>query len=453
MVWNVSNLYGQQEDPSNLRLEVKVRKDKLLLGEPIELTFTVTNEGSQEVVLQGVFDYSAGYLQIFLNSTGTTNEGIEHKWEYIPPFRYATIHGSIKLEPEKSLSQRVILLYSHVKLSYVLSQLGLYRIMAKYRFRIEGERKELISNVLSIEVLKPQGNNARALALWKDVEVFDAVQQYSGTIGAINRLKQLISTYPNSVYTQYARTTLKSLKDFVVNNPDSLYSKQEDIRRALLEWNEEEIQASPSTAQDTAPEYYELSRTSEEVGGFQMRVQWKEKYTLGEEMKLKVAITNVSDKALPFSRKKCVEDIRIALTDAEGRNLEMTDFGKKAYDETRCMGAHGTDWSPGDSGEWTFNLAAYYVIDKPGKYTAAVTRWVMGVSPPHGLVVSGIPVVVVSEDAYPVPEKPEKWVSETETDTGPGGNWLLPGLIVMAVVLAGALALLVLCRKGRSTDL
>jgi hypothetical protein len=249
VAWGSSGLFGQQQEEYHLRLKVETPKDNLLVGEPVELTFTLTNGGGQEVVLEGVFDYSAGYLQVFSDSTGMTDKLTERKWEYIFPSRHTTMFGSHKIRPGQSISHQAILLYDVKKKSYVLPQPGLYRIMAKFRFRIEGERKELVSNVLSIEVLEPQGNNAKALALWNDVEVFDAVQQFSGKLGTINRLKQLISIYPNSVYSQYARTTLKSLKDFVVNNPDSLYSKQENIRRALLEWNEEEA----STPRDETP--------------------------------------------------------------------------------------------------------------------------------------------------------------------------------------------------------
>jgi hypothetical protein len=219
------------------------------------------------------------------------------------------------------------------------------------------------------------------------------------------------------------------------------------------------ILATPSWAQQPNLEDYQLSKTSKEVGGFQMRVEWKEKYTLGEKICLKITITNISDKNLPFDSRKWGDEIRISLTDGKGERVRMTEYGTRMLDPDpiSMMGVHGTDWHPGQLGEWTRNLASYYVIQKPGRYVATIARWLRTApSPPYNVVVRDIPIVVVDKRGQTVNEQPEKQEPEEEKPKSlpsqaqrmeEATDWLLPGLIVAGVILAGLVLFLLLRRK------
>lgn len=81
------------------------------------------------------------------------------------------------------------------------------------------------------------------------------------------------------------------------------------------------------------PEDEFLSKVSNILGGFQMRVEWRKQYRLGEDLMLKIITTNVSDKTLYWYVLHGVDQVWVTATDSEGKPVMKTDWWKQVEEE------------------------------------------------------------------------------------------------------------------------
>lgn len=154
----------QEQKPS---FNISLNKTNYFVGEPIEITFNLTNQSSKTI--KGIFPLGFEYINpdVFYNNNArgfiryisrTISPGFAREYGFLPE----------KLLSGQSKSITETLIYSTHPGSLVLSAAGQYQFQAKYAYLPDGKGTKLESNIVTITVTELPSIYLKKLESWKD---------------------------------------------------------------------------------------------------------------------------------------------------------------------------------------------------------------------------------------------------------------------------------------------
>jgi hypothetical protein len=229
--WSVVGFTNSQTETQGLSFKAKVGKESYVLGEPIQVEFVFSNEGSTPLAIFGG-GVETGALKVFIASSqdGEYKEYFASGW--------GRKHGvEISIEPKQSYKYQATILWngkpnvSHlnenaarevlkgkITTEYALPAPGVYFIkgvsyVSENAKKIESEPAQIVINEPVGDDLKVwnriKGNREIAQLLQKDS--FDTGKDEE-KIKLIEEVEEIIQKHPNSLYSDYLKPSLEKSK-------------------------------------------------------------------------------------------------------------------------------------------------------------------------------------------------------------------------------------------------
>lgn len=195
-------------DPKQLKLELAAAKAGHFVGEPLDLTFTLTNlsAGPQKG------NFCMG-LELYNPEVWYRREGQPKFLLFVGNFPAAADRfchpEELPAQGRKSVGER--LLYASNPAGLLLREPGTYEFQAKFKLN-DAEGTTLESNVVSVEV-RP-APDAEALASWNDPELLDFLQGNEGYVpegkvkAGMGKAVGFLRGHGGSIYAAAARKGL-----------------------------------------------------------------------------------------------------------------------------------------------------------------------------------------------------------------------------------------------------
>jgi hypothetical protein len=215
-----------------LKLELAAAQPAQFVGEPVDLTFTLTNVSDE--VVKGSLCMGLG---LYNPEVWYRAKGAEKFMLYVGNFPAAADYlcPPEELAPHAGKSQAGRLLYAVNPGSLVLREPGAYEFQARFKLN-DGYGTTLESNVVSVEVRTPPDSEKGMLAQWSDPELLDFVQ---GNVGYATKSKReaglrkaakFLEEHEGSVYAAAAR---QGLLDYL--EPRARAKRLTDEEQAIYE--------------------------------------------------------------------------------------------------------------------------------------------------------------------------------------------------------------------------
>ena len=218
-----SFVYLQTSSKSNLKLIVSFPKEIYKLGEPINPTFELRNEGGEPIVLWDKFGVETGFLRVLSIKDGKKIVGFGNsRWGVLDSLNKTFI------QPNETKTATAGILWhngSKGEPEFSLTEAGDYYFKIKYSaFLKEGGQHptELESEQVKITVEEPQGEDLEVWNKIKDDGDFAyfiqegeiLIPDYKPKERAEFELKveNIINQYPNSFYVQSLNQSLEKFK-------------------------------------------------------------------------------------------------------------------------------------------------------------------------------------------------------------------------------------------------
>ena len=223
----------QSNSAQKFKLTVNSSKTTYNLGETIDLSFSLRNEGNDSVRVGNYFDVKDGYLKIWISQDGITfKEYSNSKWGIAD-----VIRGSIILSPNESIETSTEILWNFVPdaannsrlpetqiaNNYAFSTKGKYFLKVKYLTHSSDKITEIESEPIQVTVTEPVGEDLEVWNRIKDNGDFAYfIQESDFRIPSYKTqerakfqkaVEQLINHFPNSFYAQSLRRSLAKFKD------------------------------------------------------------------------------------------------------------------------------------------------------------------------------------------------------------------------------------------------
>jgi len=215
--------YMQSNSTGKLKLTVDSSKKIYKLGEVINLSFNLKNEGSETVFLLDIFGTGSGYLNIDISQNGEDYKRFQHpRWGKLD-----SCCSKITLEPNKSSEASGKISWIWVKQNvpgYTFSNPGIYYLKASYTTMIDGKKDRLFleSEPIQITIEEPTGEDLEVWNKIKDNGDFAYfIQEGSYRIPNYKpeerakfqqEIENIINQYPNSFYAQSLQQSLDKFK-------------------------------------------------------------------------------------------------------------------------------------------------------------------------------------------------------------------------------------------------
>jgi hypothetical protein len=203
-----------------LRLEVVPEKTILLPGEPVTMTFIVTNQSASPFKTHEI-NIGRGDIQLLSSYESGPYKRYRGDWGFVD-----TLRGELTLGPGEQMTEEATVHFNHVRFNtvethYAFPNPGTYTLKATFDYGIN--RQQLVEGgPIQLHVKEPKGADAAVWARIKedrDVAYFiyergGAFVDSDGTPGRIQgervvrTLHEILSKHPNSTYTAYIEPAL-----------------------------------------------------------------------------------------------------------------------------------------------------------------------------------------------------------------------------------------------------
>jgi len=242
----------------NFSITITPMKNIFLCGEPVRIELNRTNLSS-DILYLSKFEFSS---EVYLSKDKVSFEPLQLSNPYIIPFIMPPegAKTTVDLLPGESWKTTRILLAKYIKkktppaemeyiMEYIFFKPGRYYLKVKEihgvkigesKYEIGGiERKEnkyrnieIESNIATIEIKEPQGNDSLVWEKIKSPEFAEFLQlgyvlEKAKESEVIKTLKQIIETYPASTYTPYIK---EALIKYYRTKPDKTPEEKEYLK-------------------------------------------------------------------------------------------------------------------------------------------------------------------------------------------------------------------------------
>ena len=230
IVFPIRHVLGKSEPPPTMDLSIQLPRAKIIVCEPLWVSFELKNLGQKPVKVQSDLSLRGGAISLeiafekggFIKfykpgeyfSDHTLSEDVVYNFE--PIQKDESLVGSewvlFNMAPTE------INLHPMMKPSknrgFVFKTPGHYRLKAVYERK--GIRVE--SKTISIEVEALPKDEEEAFKLWCRPEIGETVQGGMGPAAIYTDLKQIVEKYPKSIYTAFSALALA--EHFFKDNDD-----------------------------------------------------------------------------------------------------------------------------------------------------------------------------------------------------------------------------------------
>jgi len=192
-----------------LRLELSAPKAAYLVGEPLDLTFTLRNLSADP--FKGSFCVGLEHYnpEVWYGKRG------RNFLLFVGNFPAAadTVCAPQELAPNGSRTLTERLLYASSPAGLLLRDAGTYELKARFKLN-DAEGTSLESNVVGVEARPAPDSEAEALASWSDPEMLDFLQGNEGYVpetkvrAGMEKAVNFLRVHGGSVYAPAARTGL-----------------------------------------------------------------------------------------------------------------------------------------------------------------------------------------------------------------------------------------------------
>jgi hypothetical protein len=212
------NITTQQEASPNLKrlsLVAAAEKSSYIVGEPVDLTFSLSNVSDKTV--EGNFCFGVDHY----NPEVWYGKETQKPLLYVGNFPVAEDITCLprELSPHASKSSSARLLYAVNPGWLILREPGVYEFQLKYKLS-DGDGTKIVSNVVQIKVEAAPESEKEALRQWSDPELLDFVQGNAGFApGAKVRdgFKKASTFYDAHGDSLYAKAARKGLLDYLTS--------------------------------------------------------------------------------------------------------------------------------------------------------------------------------------------------------------------------------------------
>lgn len=215
--------YTQSSLTQKLKLTVSSSKNKYKLGEIVDLSFNLRNEGNETISFSDVFGTGTGFLHLKISQDGINFRDFSHpRWGKVDVGGAKTL-----LRSEESAKASTTLLWEWAKQdvpSFTFFNPGIYYVKANYRLSIDNAEESVLleSQPLEITIEEPTGEDLQIWNIIKgDGEFAYFIQENDFRIPKYkteerakfqNKVEQIIRQYPNSFYTHSLQQCLDKFK-------------------------------------------------------------------------------------------------------------------------------------------------------------------------------------------------------------------------------------------------
>lgn len=214
--------YVQTVSDQPLRLSLRSDKVNYNLGEPIQFSFELSNEGKDTLILQDVFGTATGNLHLEISTNDRDFVGFDN-----PLWGRIDTVGETLIDPNRSFEALGKVLWVVSKdgdPGFRLTKPGDYFIRARYSVWLNGkqEPKNITSERIKITVDEPIGED---LEVWNKIRVngnfayfiCEADVRIPGYKSEertkfLQEVEQILTDYPNSFYSQSLRQSLDKFR-------------------------------------------------------------------------------------------------------------------------------------------------------------------------------------------------------------------------------------------------
>ena len=218
----------QSSGDAPVKMKISVQKEAFLVGEPILINCEFTNVSNESISFlpKKAIDF------VFIGFRITRPDG--KIYQFLPGVevelnRHALVKP-IVLSPGDSCNQIINPIVGIVMneakgrtLDFVMRAPGTYQITAVYKnpyhfTKVAVWSGEIVSsNSVSLKIVKPQGEDAEALAAWDSPAIKKLFGYYGTAHGSkqLAALKAFVENYPNSAYSDYANYYLAECYQFI----------------------------------------------------------------------------------------------------------------------------------------------------------------------------------------------------------------------------------------------
>lgn len=217
-----------------LRLTIKMSKNLVLVGEPLWVEFKLANTGNEPFRFRAALDIKSGILKLLVKSPDKDDGPPEGKHELFQFGEHVTLGVDWRiLKPGESTSSKYLLAYNFKTNDLMFPRPGTYALQGSLLCAAEDGSQELHSPSIRVSVSNPEAREAEAFKLWKSEGAARIVQgDPPVTPGAVSALIRLVTEYPESVYSQYAKAGLDFANDAATRYPE----KYPKIKQLLDKW-------------------------------------------------------------------------------------------------------------------------------------------------------------------------------------------------------------------------
>jgi hypothetical protein len=206
-------------DPKLLQLTISSDKALLLPGEPLELTFVVTNVSDRPIHTHKI-NIERGDTQLFISHENKPFREYQGNWGLLD-----IVGDNIILKPNERMIATAIVHYNYVKplpenigTYYAFYQPGVYSLKALFNYWEDG-KKRTESAVIKLNIKKPEGNDASVWQRIKDEpdvayfiyvngKTFVDKSDRNKSLRITGMLNEILSAYPATTYSNYIATAL-----------------------------------------------------------------------------------------------------------------------------------------------------------------------------------------------------------------------------------------------------
>jgi hypothetical protein len=227
-------VYTKVSSQDRLILRLNSSKESYKLGEVLEFSFELKNNGDKEIQILDIFGTGTGFLHLLCSKNGKAFIGCSD-----PSWGTLDSEGLIRLEPTQSVTSSSTILWDWRKQDvpiFMFAEPETYFVKAKYNYSLKGENGEpfiknekgeavyfsVESKAIKITLEEPKGEDLEIWSKIKNNGNFAYFMQKGDSLIPTYKpeerakfqadVETIICQFPNSIYAQPLQRSLNTFK-------------------------------------------------------------------------------------------------------------------------------------------------------------------------------------------------------------------------------------------------